>query len=70
MAHKPDSQRKLSMKTKLIFIAIMFVVINLIFYVFDPSDESENQIEIDDYNQLDTKKNTGFEQELKSLITP
>ena len=70
MAHKPDSQRKLSMKTKLIFIAIMFVVINLIFYVFDPSDESENQIKIDDYNQLDTEKNTGFEQELKSLITP
>jgi hypothetical protein len=70
MAHKPDSQRKLSMKTKLIFIAIMFVAINLIFYVFDPSDESENQIEIDDYNLLDTEKNTGFEQELKSLITP
>jgi hypothetical protein len=70
MARKPDSQRKLSMKTKLIFIAIMFVVINLIFYVFDPSDESENQIEIDDYNLLDTEKNTGFEQELKSLITP
>ena len=70
MSHKPDSRRKLSVKTRLILIAILFVVINLIFYVFDPSDESENQIEIDDYNQLDTEKNTGLEQELKSLITP
>ena len=71
MAHRPDSQRRLSVKSKLILITIMFVAINLIFYYgFDSSDESENSIEIDDYNHLDIEKNFGFEQEKTSLITP
>ncbi len=67
MAHRPDSQRKLSVKSKLILITIMFVAINLIFYYgFDSSDESENSIEIDDYNQLDVKKN--FAHNRKDLV--
>ena len=71
MPHKPDPQRALSMKTKLFLIVIMFVVINLIFYVgFDSSDESEKSIELDDKNQLNVKKNTELKQEITSSITP
>ncbi len=71
MSHKPDSRRKLSVKTRLIFIAIMFVVINLIFYFgFDSSDESENSIEVDDKNSLNIEKNADLEQEMAILITP
>ena len=41
MARRADSKKSLSMKTRLILIAIMFVIINLIFYFgFDSSDES------------------------------
>ncbi len=50
MAHRADSKKGISMKTRLILIAIMFVIINLIFYFgFDSSDESgENkELEID-----------------------
>jgi len=40
MAHRADSKKGLSMKNKLIMVAIMFVIINLIFYFgFDSSDE-------------------------------
>ena len=71
ISHKPDSRRKLSVKTRLIFIAIMFVVINLIFYFgFDSSDESENSIEVDDKNSLNIEKNADLEQEMAILLTP
>ena len=51
MAHKPGPERKLSMKTRLIIIAIMFVVITLVFeYGFDSSDESEPLIDLDNEN--------------------
>ena len=41
MAHRGDSPKGISMKNKLIMVAIMFVLINLIFYFgFDSSDES------------------------------
>jgi len=69
--HKPAPERTLSMKTKLFLIVIMFVVINLIFYVgFDSSDESEKSIELDDKNQLNVEQNTELEQEITSSITP
>jgi len=71
ISHKPDSRRKLSVKTRLILIAILFVVINLIFYFgFDSSDESENSIEINDENQLNFEKNAELEQEMAILINP
>lgn len=71
ISHKPDSRRILSVKTRLILIAILFVVINLIFYFgFDSSDESENSIEIDDENQLNFEKNSELEQEMRILINP
>ncbi len=71
MSHKPDSRRKLSEKTRLILIAILFVVINLIFYFgFDSSDESENSIEVDDENQLNFEKNAELEQEMTISINP
>jgi uncharacterized membrane protein YvbJ len=48
MAHRGDSKKGLSMKTRLIMIAIMFVIINLIFYFgFDSSDESGQNDELD-----------------------
>jgi len=71
MAHRPDSRRTLSVKTKLLLIVIMFVVINLIFYFgFDSSDESENQVEFDEQNQLKIEENADLKQEIKDLLTP
>ena len=71
MAHKPDSRRTLSIKTKLLLIVIMFVVINLIFYFgFDSSDESEKQIELDNQNQLNTEKNAELDEGMKISISP
>ncbi len=71
MAHRPDSQRGLPIKTKLIIIAIMFVVITLVFeYGFDSSDESEKQIEFDDQNQLEIEENADLKQEIKNLLNP
>ncbi len=71
MAHKPGPERKLSMKTRLIFIAIMFVIINLVFYFgFDSSDESESSIEIDDKNLLNFEKNSEMEKEMTISINP
>tara|TARA_B100000029_G_scaffold448304_1_gene470740 strand:+ start:350 stop:580 length:231 start_codon:yes stop_codon:yes gene_type:complete len=48
MAHRANSKKGLSMKTRLIMIAVMFVIINLIFYFgFDSSDESGENKELD-----------------------
>ena len=48
MAHRADSKKGISMKTRLILIAIMFIIINLIFYFgFDSSDESGENKELD-----------------------
>ena len=47
MAHRANSKKGISMKSKLIMIAIMFVIINLIFYFgFDSSDESRQNEEV------------------------
>jgi cell division protein YceG involved in septum cleavage len=69
--HKVKSERNLSMKTKLLLIVIMFVVINLIFYVgFDSSEESEELTELDGENQLNVEKKIESEQEITSSMTP
>ena len=48
MVDRVNSKKGLSMKTRLIMIAIMFVIINLIFYFgFDSSDESGENKELD-----------------------
>ncbi len=48
MANRENPKKSLSMKTRLILIAIMFVIINLIFYFgFDSSDESGENKELD-----------------------
>ena len=71
MAHRPDSQRGLPIKTKLIIIAIMFVVITLVFeYGFDSSDESEPLIDLDNENLLNMEKNLDVEQEMTISINP
>ena len=71
MAHKPGPQRKLSMKTRLIFIAIMFVIINLVFYFgFDSSEESESLIGADNENLLNIEKNPDLEEEMTISINP
>ncbi len=68
MAHRPDTNRKLSMKTRLIIIAIMFVVITLAFeYGFDSSDESEPLIDFDHENLLNMEKNPDFEHGVISI---
>ncbi len=71
MAHKPGPERKLSMKTRLIIIAIMFVVITLVFeYGFDSSEESEPLIDLDNENLLNMEKNPDSEQEMTISINP
>ena len=74
MAHKPDSERTMSIKAKLLLIAIMFVAINLIFYfVFDSSseqNESENSIELDDSNPLTNEKSAESEREMTISVNP
>jgi len=71
VAHKPDSERSLSIKTKLLLIVIMFIVINLIFYFgFDSSDESENSVELDNTNQLTNEKNLELKEEFGISINP
>ena len=48
MAHRGASPKGISMKNKLIMVAMMFVLINLIFYFgFDSSDESGENKELD-----------------------
>jgi len=48
MAGRANSQKGISMKAKLIMIALMFVIINLVFYFgFDSSDESGQNEELD-----------------------
>ena len=48
MADGVNSKKGISMKTRLILIAIMFVIINLIFYFgFDSSDELGENKELD-----------------------
>ena len=48
MANRANSPKGISMKNKLIMVAAMFVLINLIFYFgFDSSDESGENKELD-----------------------
>ncbi len=73
MAHKPGSERSLSIKTKLLLIVIMFVVINLIFYFgFDSSDEpnESKSIELDNTNQLTNEKSAELKEEFGISINP
>jgi len=61
-AHKATSEKILSIKSKLIIIAIMFVIINLIFYIgFDSSDDSEESIELEDNFQPNIKEQASTE---------
>ena len=56
MVGRANSQRGLSMKSKLIMVAIMFVIFNLIFYFgFDSSDESGQNQEFDRDIKLNDK---------------
>ena len=71
MVHKAGPERKLSMKSRLVIIAIMFVIINLIFYFgFDSSDESEKSDELDTTNQVNTETDMESEQELIISVSP
>jgi hypothetical protein len=71
VAHKPDTKRNLSIKSKLVIIAVMFVVINLVFYLgFDSSDESEKSVEFDDKIEFNVEEIPELEQEMTSPITP
>lgn len=59
------------MKSRLILIAVMFIVINLIFYFgIDSSDESEKSVDFDDKNQITNEKDGEFEQEITNSPNP
>ena len=59
------------MKSRLLLIAIMFIVINLIFYFgFESSNESENSVEFDDKNQMNLEENADLEHEIINPIIP
>ena len=59
------------MKSRLLLIAIMFIVINLIFYFgFESSNESENSVEFDDKNQMNLEENSDLEHEITNPISP
>jgi len=59
------------MKSRLILIAVMFIVINLIFYFgIDSSDESEKSVDFDDKNQITNEKDGEFEQEIINSPNP
>jgi hypothetical protein len=61
-ANRVNSEKTLSIKSKLIIIAIMFVIINLIFYVgFDSSDDSEESIKLKDNVEQNIKEQTATE---------
>ena len=61
-AHKATSEKVLSIKSKLIIIAIMFVITNLIFYIgFDSSENSEKSIELEENFQQNIKEQTSTE---------
>jgi len=71
MVHTPGPEKKLSMKSRLVIIALMFVIINLVFYFgIDSSEESESLIEIDDENQMNVEKNLDFEHEMTISVNP
>ena len=59
------------MKTRLILIAIMFVIINLVFFVgFDSSDESSDENNLNDEIQSDLDNSENLEIEISHTINP
>ena len=47
--NSPPAKKKLSMKTRLILIVVVFVIVNLIFYVgFEGSKDSQDEQEIEE----------------------
>ena len=69
MADGVNSKKSLSMKTRLILIAIMFVIINLIFYFgFDSSDESGQNQEFDRDIKLNGKIQSDSQDDLLQRI--
>jgi len=50
---EPPAKKKLSMKTRLMLILIVFVLVNLIFYIgFDSSEDSPDEEEIEQEGAL------------------
>ena len=69
MANRENPKKSLSMKTRLILIAIMFVIINLIFYFgFDSSDESGQNQEFDRDIKLNGKIQSDSQDDLLQRI--
>ena len=65
MARRANSQKGISMKGKLIMIALMFVIINLVFYFgFDSSDESGQNEELDIDMKLNDEIQSGSQDDL------
>jgi len=63
--NSPPAKKKLSMKTRLVLIIVVFGIVNLIFYVgFDSSEDSQDGAEIEQEGEVmvDTVEETEEEQ--------
>ena len=63
--NSPPAKKKLSMKTRLVLIIVVFGIVNLIFYVgFDSSEDSQDGAEIEQEGGVlvDTVEETEEEQ--------
>jgi len=63
--NSPPAKKKLSMKTRLVLIIVVFGIVNLIFYVgFDSSEDSQDGAEIEQEGgvMVDTVEETEEEQ--------
>lgn len=69
MNKEPKPGKKLSMKTRLILILVIFVIVNLIFYLaFDGKDDSVEDKEIEQENQVTPEESN--EEELFYKFNP
>ena len=65
---KPE-KKKLSMKTRLMIILVMFVLVNLIFYVIDSSDDSTEEWRIEQESEV-TLEGSNEEQQYAKFNPP
>ncbi len=62
-------KKKLSMKTRLMIILVMFVLVNLIFYVIDSSDDSTEEWRIEQESEV-TLEGSNEEQQYAKFNPP
>lgn len=64
---RKTERKKFSMKSRLLIIVVMFIVINLVFYVGSEfSDESKSEKQIEQFNQSEDPPYSKFNPPLPS----